>query len=257
MLSKSEKTEMKKVITLSSSDLMTKLYNNSTVVYNKILNHDSNNNGYEFSNDKLTEIFKSSSDNFFMKKSIDESSIITGSDTLKSWILGKEKQNKPVEDQITKSSNSIVDLQNAKTLDQNLLDNIKTTLSELLSNDLFRVGYDSSTSIYFRNLLTSNPDYAMKGMLEVFYDNYHNHKIVEGILNVLSILEYDKVVPEGPIMALTLTSYDNDTIKEALIRVFENWCNKDSIRLLETIKFDDEWLDNYRLEVIEDIKEYY
>lgn len=140
--------------------------------------------------------------------------------------------------------------------DEKTLKETKRNLLDLLSADVFRVGFDSSSSIYFNKILEDNSDLAKKILLEIFYDQFDKEDIVYGILSILSILDYKKVIPEGPIIAMALTSYNSDTIKESLVRVFENWCNKDSLRLLEKIKFDDPWLDKYLLDVINDIKEY-
>lgn len=140
--------------------------------------------------------------------------------------------------------------------DEKNLEDTKNNLLDLISVDVFRVGFDSISSTYFNNILKDNPNLAKKSLLGLLYDHYEKEEVVYGILSILSIVEYKKVVPEGPIIAMALTSYDSDTIKESLVRVFENWCNEDSLRLLEKIKFDDPWLNEYLLDVIKDIKEY-
>lgn len=254
MLNRLKENDFKKLISISTSDLSLDSISKTKILYDNIILSDKKQFVYANASIKLIDMFKSSSETFFDVDSIIKSSVSRDSITIKDWLFEKESISQERMD--IQSSSSSIDLANAKSFDQSILKNIKKTLFELLSTDVFRVGFESSTSIYFRSVLETNPDYAKKAMLDVFYDNYHNKKYVEGILNVLSIMDYEKVTPEGPIMVLTLTSYESDTIKEALVRVFENWCNKESIRLLEKIRFDDPWLENYRLEVIEDIKEY-
>lgn len=136
------------------------------------------------------------------------------------------------------------------------LDEFINNLTSLIKNDEFRVGYFSNSSIYFKNILEKYPETARKCLLSVFADNVDKKHIIYGILSILTEIEYSDIYPEGLIIAMASKSVPDKIIKEAFVRLFENWCNKDALKFIKVMKFDEEWLENYRLEVIEDIEEY-
>lgn len=127
-------------------------------------------------------------------------------------------------------------------------------LSSSILNDEFEIGYNSKSSYLFSDMMKQSSYLGRKVLTRCFADNFHDNTVVLGLLFILYDTDYDEIYPEGQTIAAATASMNNNQIKEALLRVFESWLNPDSIRILETIKFDKTWLETYRLELIEDIK---
>lgn len=144
---------------------------------------------------------------------------------------------------------------NKSTIDDKRVNQLKVELENMLKNDEFDVGYESKSSIYFKKIMEQNQIEAKEALQRCFVDNYSNAKIIYGTLSIISDIEYDDVYPVGQAIALGSGNHINDDIKEATIRVFEHWCNEESLKLINNISFSDKWLDNYRLRVINDIRE--
>lgn len=151
-------------------------------------------------------------------------------------------------------NNSSANEENVILRDKNI-DNIKNKLFRLISNDVFDIGYESKSSLFFKNQLRRTPNAAKTAIKECFIENYNSSHIVYGVLSIISDIEYDDLCPDGQIITLASGSHTDEEVKEATVRVFENWCNKEALDLIENVKFNDEWLDKYRLDVIDDIRE--
>jgi len=132
----------------------------------------------------------------------------------------------------------------------------KNQLIRSIKNDEFELGEISSSSIIFSDMMRQNENVAKRAINEVFLDCFHDDNVVYGVLEIISDIEYDVIYPNGQTIALAVSAYSDDRIKEALVRAFENWCNVESLRILNTIKFTSSWLESYRLDVIKDIEEF-
>ncbi|MCT4662770.1 MAG: hypothetical protein N4A40_12985 [Tissierellales bacterium] len=124
-----------------------------------------------------------------------------------------------------------------------------------IQREEFEVGYFSKTGQYFKEKLEANRLISMTALNKCLMDNFEKSDIVYGIFSIISEFEYEEMYPEAVSMLLNGGVYDDDNVKEAVVRIFEHWCNEDSLRLIQKVKFSDPWLEDYKNEVIEDIKE--
>jgi hypothetical protein len=88
----------------------------------------------------------------------------------------------------------------------------------------------------------------------LFYKNFHDPHIITGVLHIISHFDYDLVSPEGPTMAIAALGHKNVEVREYGVKCFENWQHKDGIRILEQIKANERWFQNYINLVIRDLK---
>lgn len=78
-------------------------------------------------------------------------------------------------------------------------------------------------------------------------------KVLFSILHIMSHYT-DKQINEsyGDVFILsTLFSHEKDLLKEAAIKVFENWNKKEHAEFLKKFEIKTKWIDNYRQDVIE------
>lgn len=126
----------------------------------------------------------------------------------------------------------------------------------LLMKDNFEDGFTSNSEKYFKELLEYSKDQSLSIINEVFLKAIKENetRVISGILQIVAHCDYNRVYPVGQTLALAAINIPNNEIKENAIMVYDYWDDKDAIGILEGIKCDSEWLDSYRLEVIEDLK---
>lgn len=129
-------------------------------------------------------------------------------------------------------------------------------LESMIKNDNFEVGYESNSLRFFDTLYKDNRDSSLKVINKLFIASFSSVKVVVGVLHILSSYSYEKVDPNGATIALAASLHQSDLVKEALLLVFEKWSNEDALRLLlDNVKFENVWLEKYRLNLINDIEE--
>jgi hypothetical protein len=89
---------------------------------------------------------------------------------------------------------------------------------------------------------------------ELFLKNFHAPHIIVGVLHIISHFDYDLVSPEGLTMAIAALAHEDVEVREYGVKCFENWRHKDGIGILEHIKTNEPWLQNYINLVIRDLK---
>ncbi|MGX5556727.1 hypothetical protein [Bacillus cereus] len=125
----------------------------------------------------------------------------------------------------------------------------------MLRNDYIEAGYYSSSELYLKSKLEKDPIIAKSWLNKFFYDNLANSEILVKLLHIISDIDYRIMAPEGPIMAMAASNYDDDEVREYSIRVFEKWANPESLKVLKKIRFSEDWLQEYANEVIIDLEE--
>lgn len=71
---------------------------------------------------------------------------------------------------------------------------------------------------------------------------------------MISSLSYEESCPQGPIMAVGLLQNKSNTIRDRAIQAFERWNSKKALTVLESLKCDKKWLQDYVDKVILYIK---
>lgn len=127
-------------------------------------------------------------------------------------------------------------------------------LIKLITESEFEYGYYSDVDKFIKQMLMENASVTREWLNHLFIRHIDNPTVTLGILKAISHIDYDNVLPVGPIMAMAALTNKNPEIREGGIRAFENWGSTDSIKILKTIKCDEDWLEEYLLQVIKDLE---
>ncbi len=137
---------------------------------------------------------------------------------------------------------------------KNLIESLIHQYLLTLETDTVEIGMKSKCEDLVRVWLDNYPLQTKEAINTLFLRNLKNEKVLISILHTISHLDYDSVYPQAQTIALACLSNKDVEIKEYGLRIFESWANEDSIESLEQQHLTPEWLDEYRQEIIEDIK---
>jgi hypothetical protein len=129
-----------------------------------------------------------------------------------------------------------------------------TRLKAMLQEEITESGMANPSEKIVESLYSENKWKANILLNELFVENFHTLHIIVGVLHIISHFDYDLVSPEGPTMAIAALTHKDVEVREYGVKCFENWRHKDGIGVLEHIKADEQWLQNYINLVIRDLK---
>ena len=158
-------------------------------------------------------------------------------------------------DELMEPSSSVssqIELNNYWTFEANRKFN--DTLLLIIREQDFEYGYLSAADKYFQESIKQNGFIVCEWLNRLFVARFSDHIAIIGILRIVSHMDYSMISPYGPTMALAALSHIHYEVRECGIRAFENWERKEHIELLENTKCAEKWLDDYRKQVIEDLK---
>jgi len=136
-----------------------------------------------------------------------------------------------------------------------LKDKITSQLLETILEESFEFGIKSKSETLIEEQLQKNELATRNWLNEIFVDYFDDEKILIGILRIIGRFDERIIFPQGQTMALAALNHKNPEIKELGIRAFENWGSLNSLKILENIKIGINWLENYKDQVISDLKE--
>lgn len=90
---------------------------------------------------------------------------------------------------------------------------------------------------------------------KLYFDAMESPIIKIGILHVLSHIDYKKIYPVGQMIALAGLTDPDDEVIEFSIKAFENWQDKQCVRLLKGRQLKKAWLQEYLNYVIAHLEE--
>ena len=134
---------------------------------------------------------------------------------------------------------------------------------ETYTNDFLRVireqdfeyGFESMADKFIRQLMEQNKAVTREWLNRLFLCHFNDIKIITGLVQVLSHIEYAEIYPEGPTIALAALSHNNLEVRECGIRAFENWGTLESLHILEGLRFTEKWMQEYVKKVVCDLRE--
>jgi hypothetical protein len=94
----------------------------------------------------------------------------------------------------------------------------------------------------------------MSWLQTVFHDNFGDSQTVIGILHSVSHFSYADMYPAGVLIALGVLQHKDMYVRDYAIRAFENWNSKKAIPILESLKCETEWQQQYINDVLETLK---
>lgn len=93
---------------------------------------------------------------------------------------------------------------------------------------------------------------AMDWVYDLFLSNAKNTLLACTLIHALSHIEYERVYPKGPMMAMAMFSADDKRMVGYAIKAFSNWNAKDSLKYLCFFGPEDEWAQ----QELEEVKKY-
>jgi hypothetical protein len=127
-------------------------------------------------------------------------------------------------------------------------------LKTMLQEEITETGITNPSEEIVESLYSEDKRKANILLNELFLKNFHDPHIIIGVLHIISHFDYDLVSPEGPTMAIAALTHKDVEAREYGVKCFENWQHKDGIGILEQIKANERWLQNYINLVIRDLK---
>jgi hypothetical protein len=127
-------------------------------------------------------------------------------------------------------------------------------LKTMLQEEIAESGITNPSEKIVESLYSEDKRKANILLNELFLKNFYTPHIIVGILHIISHFDYDLVSPEGPTMAIAALAHKDVEVREYGVKCFENWQHKDGIGILDQIKADERWLQNYINLVIRDLK---
>jgi len=134
-------------------------------------------------------------------------------------------------------------------------ENYTKELLRIICEQDFEYGFDSEADLFVRELMGQNETITKEWLNLVYIEHYHDMRVVIGLLQVISHLQYLDIYPQGPTMALAALVHANSEVRECGIRAFENWSTIESLNILRNVKCDEIWLQDYLNQVIRDLEE--
>lgn len=128
-------------------------------------------------------------------------------------------------------------------------------LENLLTNQDLEYGMQSEAESFVITTQLNKHSHFTTWLNGVLLRNFSNKKIVLGLLNLISHLDYKDIKPNGIMMALSVLRIKDLEVVESGIRAFENWGQKDTVEILKSLHFNEQWLQEYLDQVISDIEE--
>lgn len=90
---------------------------------------------------------------------------------------------------------------------------------------------------------------------DIYTKNIKNTDILCKLLLLVSRLDPTKINKTGYVFAMNALNHRSNDVKEYALRVFENFADEESLSFLEESKQDTYWLQEYKEEIIQDLKE--
>jgi hypothetical protein len=128
-------------------------------------------------------------------------------------------------------------------------------LINLILEQDFEYGFLSSADKYTQDVITRYPSDTKELLNDLFIIHYGDTRIVIGILQIISHIDYMLISPNGPTMALAALAHRDPEVRECGIRAFENWNSAESLKVLRNTHCQEKWLQNYLEEVVANLEQ--
>jgi len=134
-------------------------------------------------------------------------------------------------------------------------ENYTKELLRIICEQDFEYGFDSPADLFVRELMEQNEAVTKEWLNAIYIEQFSDIRVVIGLLQVVSHLQYPEIYPQGPTMALAALSHANSEVRECGIRAFENWGTIESLNILRNVKCTESWMQEYISQVIKDLEE--
>lgn len=132
----------------------------------------------------------------------------------------------------------------------------KELLCALRESD-FEYGLRTLADGFIEERLAENETVVREWLNDLFIKNFEDTAVATRILRLIAHLDYEDIYPQGPTMALAALAHSSAEVRECGIRALENWGTRDSLRILETVRCHEPWLQKYVSRVVSDLRNRY
>ena len=162
-----------------------------------------------------------------------------------------------LEDLIDFSDRSVYEMENIlnKRRLRQFEENYTKELLRIICEQDFEYGFDSPADLFVRGLMKQNEAVTKEWLNSVYIKQFHDIRVVIGLLQIISHLQYPEIYPQGPTMALAALIHANSEVRECGIRAFENWGTIEYLNVLRNVECPESWMQEYLSQVIQDIEE--
>ena len=135
---------------------------------------------------------------------------------------------------------------------------------EMLKKDIFaslnwedlQVGYYTEIEDYIDDMLSQESrESTIRWIYSLALEDAKNTLLICTLLHALSHIDYEKVYPYGPMLAMTQLSHKDKCVVGYAIKAFSNWNSKHSLNYVENYSPSQTWAKREWLRVVNYIKE--
>ncbi|MNE39472.1 hypothetical protein D3C87_1338970 [compost metagenome] len=136
-------------------------------------------------------------------------------------------------------------------------DKIEPIFISLLKSEEISLDYSSPAEKLFLELLNENSSITLNWLNSFYVKYFTDEKIHMNILRLIGNLKEEQISSLGILIATSALCNKNVEIKELGMRAFENWGSLNSFNVLSQLDIQQQWLNDYRNQVIKDISKNY
>ena len=125
---------------------------------------------------------------------------------------------------------------------------------QLIHEVEFEFGFSTPADEYVREALDTYGTFAREWINHLYIENFNDPFVTCAILRVIAHLEYGQMYPQGMTMAAGVAAHVDAGVRECGVRCFENWENPDALKILQSLSFSEDWLNEYLERVISDLQ---
>ena len=140
-----------------------------------------------------------------------------------------------------------------KIFKSNLINKFQNSFISFLSENEIEETYDSVIEKEFFTYFHENRKVTLEWFFEIFGNNLNNAHVLINLLKVISKVKFEET--QHYLAIGVLLSNKDLEVKDYVIRFFANMNNKMALKILESAEVTPLWLNEYRLDIIQDIKE--
>jgi len=114
-------------------------------------------------------------------------------------------------------------------------------------------GYSTDLQEFIEEELEKDKLSTMTWVTTVFIDNFNNEKILNAILYALSHIDYNKIIPHAPLLAIVGIASVNLYTNDLAVKCFDYWNNKEATMCLKYLNIDHKpkWFKDYVKKIIQ------
>lgn len=136
-------------------------------------------------------------------------------------------------------------------LTEELISKYIIILKRIIRNDSYESGVLSEIEQYMDEYCNdSNILFIKEAAQQIFWDNYSDTHMMQGILRLLRSKSYDVMNSQGQTICLGLMQHKSITIRDQAIQTFEKWNSKKALKQLRCVNCPTEWMKKHMNKVL-------